>query len=63
MKKQVVAITEYNFEREGEIVARQWRHLKYQPERNASHSRESGNPVREERISQGLRSGFPLSRE
>jgi hypothetical protein len=28
-----------------------------------SHSRESGNPVRKQRISYGLRSGFPLSRE
>jgi hypothetical protein len=27
------------------------------------HSRESGNPVRGQRISKGLRSGFPLSRE
>ena len=28
-----------------------------------SHSREGGNPVHRLRISKGMRSGFPLSRE
>ena len=31
--------------------------------REGSHSRESGNPVRRRHISEGLPSGFPLSRE
>jgi hypothetical protein len=43
-----------------------WCHLQYHPLRNAGHSREKlalslpkgGNPVRGQRISEGLRSGF-----
>jgi hypothetical protein len=37
--------------------------LGWDPFRNAGHSRESGNPVRRQHISEGLRSRFPLSRE
>jgi hypothetical protein len=40
-----------------------WCHLEGNPFRNNGHSRESGNPVRRRRISNGLRSRFPLSRE
>jgi hypothetical protein len=38
-----------------------WCHLKYHPLRNAGHSRESGNPVREQRISPGFQSGFAFA--
>ena len=38
-------------------------HLEWDPIRNTSHSRESGNPVRRQRISECWRSGFPLARE
>ena len=47
-----------------------WCHLEWGSTRAAGHSRErpghsreSGNPVRRQRTSEGLPSGFPLSRE
>ena len=43
-----------------EEIAVRWRfHLERDPFRNAGHSRESGNPVCGQPISEDLRSGFP----
>jgi hypothetical protein len=42
---------------------RYWCHLEWNPLRNTGHSRESGNPLRRRRISNGLRGRFPFSRE
>jgi hypothetical protein len=36
-----------------------WCHLEWNPFPDAGHSRESGNPVRGQGISKGLRSGLP----